>query len=80
MRIKVKKVTLPSETEALLRWVRRKWQAITSFTEVPQANIIIKQIGTGTPQTGSFMVLQYLQKNLLAITALYVTNYNLLRL
>ncbi|KAI0207904.1 Transforming growth factor beta receptor type 3 [Lamellibrachia satsuma] len=46
MRIKVKKVTLPSETEALLRWVRRKWQAITSFTEVPQANIIIKQIGT----------------------------------
>ncbi|KAK2191556.1 hypothetical protein NP493_51g03014 [Ridgeia piscesae] len=46
MRIKVKKVALPSETEALLRWVRRKWQAITSFTEVPQANIIIKQIGT----------------------------------
>lgn len=46
MRIKVKKVALPSETDALLRWVRRKWQAITSFTEVPQANIIIKQIGT----------------------------------
>jgi len=52
MRIKVKKVALPSETEALLRWVRRKWQAITSFTEVPQANIIIKQIGTGTARTG----------------------------
>ena len=50
MRIKVKRVALPSDLEGLAQWVRRSYGAITSFLQVQQANTYNKRVGIGKSQ------------------------------
>lgn len=48
IRIKIKKPNLPLDTDGLASWTRKNCGAITSFTEVEQANTFLKKVGKGT--------------------------------
>ena len=47
IRIKVKKVDLPLDTDGLAAWTRHSFKALTSFAEVEQANSFLKKVGRG---------------------------------
>ena len=47
MRVKVKKQTLPVDTDALVAWTREHAHALTSYTQVPRANTITKNLTLG---------------------------------
>ena len=46
--LKIKKYEgIPSDTNQLMSWVRKKYGALTSFTEARKADTIIKVVGQG---------------------------------